>query len=225
MAGTYIRTEEIRKKISNAHVGLHPSEETRRKMSLSHTGLLHTDDEKRKISISAMGHKRNLGRKLSEEHKKSIGRGNKGKKHTEETRKKLSLSQKKRVESGVPNGFLGHRHSNEWKHKMSILRRGSKGWNWKGGITTLCQQIRACFKSKEWRLMVFGRDNFTCCLCGKRGDYLEADHWPKTFQSIFHENKITNIDEAIKCEEFWNINNGRTLCYDCHHKKVHKKWQ
>lgn len=30
------------------------------------------------------------------------------------------------------------------------------------------------------------------------------------------EYNIKNYNEALLCEELWNINNGRTLCLPCH---------
>lgn len=53
-------------------------------------------------------------------------------------------------------------------------------------------------------------------ICLKRGGRVEADHYPKKFSDIFKENDIQNFEQAEKCQEFWNLNNGRTLCYDCH---------
>ena len=29
---------------------------------------------------------------------------------------------------------------------------------------------------------------------------------------------ILNLEQALNCEEFWNINNGRVLCKECHKK-------
>ncbi len=37
-------------------------------------------------------------------------------------------------------------------------------------------------------------------------------------REIFYENKINNLEQAIDCSEFWDINNGRTLCKSCHKK-------
>lgn len=112
--------------------------------------------------------------------------------------------------------------------KVSIItkqkiKESYKGWNdkeksylWKGGITPLRKRIRCSFKFRQWRSDVFTRDNFTCQKCGKRGIELHPYHL-KTFSLILDENKIKSFEEAMKCEELWNINNGITLCIDCHH--------
>lgn len=54
-----------------------------------------------------------------------------------------------------------------------------------------------------------------------KGGNLNAHHW-KEFAKIIEENNITTLEEAIDCEELWNINNGITLCKECH-KELHKK--
>lgn len=33
---------------------------------------------------------------------------------------------------------------------------------------------------------------------------------------IQEENNIKTLEDAENCEELWNINNGRTLCRNCH---------
>jgi len=38
------------------------------------------------------------------------------------------------------------------------------------------------------------------------------------FGIILKENNIKTFEEALLCEELWNINNGRTLCIKCHKK-------
>ncbi len=30
------------------------------------------------------------------------------------------------------------------------------------------------------------------------------------------ENNITSFEQALKCLKLWDINNGRTLCLNCH---------
>ena len=100
--------------------------------------------------------------------------------------------------------------------------RGSSHFNWKGGITSLSSRIRHLFKYRQWRSDIFTRDDYTCQICGLRGGELNVDHYPKMFSEIFKENNIKTLEEAEICEEFWNINNGRTLCKKCH-QFIHKK--
>lgn len=64
--------------------------------------------------------------------------------------------------------------------------------------------FRNSSKYKKWRLSVFRRDGFTCKKCGEdRSGFLQAHHiYP---QRDFHE-------------LVYNINNGITLCIECHKK-------
>ena len=98
---------------------------------------------------------------------------------------------------------------------------GKDHWNWKGGKINLNKNIRVSAKYKHWRLMIFGRDNFTCQKCGSRGCYLEAHHIKK-LSTILYENNIKNIKEAYECKKLWDLNNGKTLCIKCH-IKIDKK--
>ena len=130
-------------------------------------------------------------------------------------------------------GMIGQHHTMVARQKMSEHQkgikkpgtskamkkeRGERSHNWKGGITPLRKRIRHSFKYRQWRSDVFTRDDFTCVLCGKRGSRLEADHYPKSFVSTLDKYKIQTLEQALDCEELWNINNGRTLCKKCHNK-------
>lgn len=95
--------------------------------------------------------------------------------------------------------------------------RGENHPNWKGGVTKLMDKIKVHYKYRQWRSDIFTRDNFTCQECRQRGGNLEAHHL-KRISDILQENFIKTIDNAINCEEIWNINNGQTLCRDCHKK-------
>ena len=165
--------------------------------------------------------------------KTGIKTSNKGYKHSEATRIQMS---KTRIERGIlPPNRKGIPHTIDHKRKIGeankkaysslILRqqisdrqKGSKAYWWKGGITALRNQIRQCFKYRLWRSDVFHKNDFTCQICSKRGGRLSADHYPKSFSAILDDNKIKSLEEAENCEEFWDINNGRTLCYPCHFK-------
>ena len=135
-----------------------------------------------------------------------------GHKHSEETKKKMSLSGK-----GKHKYWLGKKLPIEVRIKMSEARKGEKNHLWRGGITKLRLQIRNSFQYRQWINEVFIKDNFTCKECNKRGGRLSAHHI-KSFSSILSENTIQTLDEAIKCNELWNIDNGMTLCKPCHIK-------
>jgi len=134
--------------------------------------------------------------------------------HSEETKNKISKTLK-----GCVSCRKGKILSQEIKQKISLSRRGKgKGENnskWKGGITPLIYQIRHHYLYRQWRSDVFTRDDFTCQECGHRGGYLHAHHI-KSFSSILQFYEIANLQEALECEELWNINNGITLCEECH---------
>jgi hypothetical protein len=78
---------------------------------------------------------------------------------------------------------------------------GQNNPNWKGGITPINLFIRHTLEYKLWRKSVFERDNYTCIWCKQKGGVLNADHI-KPF-SQYPELRFA-------------IDNGRTLCVDCH---------
>lgn len=92
-------------------------------------------------------------------------------------------------------------------HDTSNNHRGSRHWNWKGGITPQNQKERSSSRYKRWRDAVFVRDDYTCQNCGRRGGSLNAHHispW------------------ANDKERRYDVSNGVTLCEQCH-KKVHSR--
>lgn len=126
----------------------------------------------------------------------------KGKKLSKETKAKLSKS------------HLGQKAWN--KNKKCKQYSGEKHWNWQGGITKLNFALRECLEYKIWRRQVFERDNYTCQICNKRGNgEINADHI-KPFSTILKEQNIKDIKTALSCKLLWDINNGRTLCRQCH---------
>src|SRR3990167_859052 len=241
-------SEETRKKISEATkkqlsekghpmLGKKHSEESLKRMIASHIGqkawnkgVPFSDEAKKKMSLAKIG---KVGRILSEETKRKISLAAlKRPPRSEEWRRKQSEARKgtKRTRKSIEKGLESRRwykHSEETKEKLSKIKmgkpqfwsRGEKNSNWKGGITPLLEKIRHCFKYRQWRSDIFTRDDYTCQICSKRdGGIIHADHYPKRFADIFHENKIISLEQAIEYEEFWNLNNGRTLCKEYHRK-------
>lgn len=118
---------------------------------------------------------------------------------TDEMRKKLSLA--KRGRAPWNKGKTGAQVA--WNKGMAGYLAGEASPHWKGGITPEVQKIRNSLEYKVWRTAVFERDNYTCQECNNRGGYLNADHI-KRF--------------ADYPELRFELNNGRTLCRDCHRK-------
>lgn len=99
--------------------------------------------------------------------------------------------------------------------KMNMAKKPEDHWNWKGGISKIDRIIRRMPEYLKWRSDVFSRDNWTCMTCGVRGVYITAHHI-KSFAKILKENNIKTTNDARKCGELWDINNGVSLCENCH---------
>ena len=140
--------------------------------------------------------------------KKGLIPWNKGKSHSPKTIAKLRLAK-----IGKPCPWMT---GNEFQKGTRNVHYGKFGKNhpcWKEYKKHPFQkQIRSLFKYRQWRSDVFTRDEFICVLCGVSGGNLQADHYPKRFIDILNEYKIQTLENALFCEELWNINNGRTLC-------------
>lgn len=100
---------------------------------------------------------------------------------------------------------------------MKNTRRGPDSNFWRGGISkhNLTKQIRTLYEYKKWRSDVFQRDGWTCKTCGKNSTYVVAHH-KIAFSYLLHTNLIKSTQDAIKCPLLWDVNNGVTLCLDCH---------
>ena len=229
-------TEEMKKRISEAEKG---------KLSWNKGLTKETDERIRKSSEKTKGriawNKGLKGKqtawnkgltKETDERVKQYGEKQQGKHLPEEQIKKLSEINKgntyrlgstltDETKRKIGKGNTGKKHSKEWKKKRSESQIGEKCYNWQGGITPFHQSIRTNYIYRQWRDDIFTRDNFTCNICGGRGCYLHAHHI-KSFSSIMRYYEITTLEEALECSELWNINNGITLCKECH-KKIHKK--
>lgn len=186
-------TPEIRKKIGDANRGKKRTQEVKDKLSLVWKGRHHTEETKRKMSIAQKG------RIITLEAREKLRKAHLGKKASGATKMKLSLMRKGRI--GI---MLGKHHTLESRLKMSAKRKGKNNANWQGGKSTINETLRKSMEYRLWREAVFKRDKYVCVLGGKKhGNKLEADHI-KPF-SLYPELRFA-------------IDNGRTLCKDCHLK-------
>ena len=69
-------------------------------------------------------------------------------------------------------------------------------------------RIRKSAEYENWRKSVYTRDNYTCTVCGDRGI--------KGHRVVLHADHIKSFSGYPELR--LDINNGRTLCVDCHKK-------
>jgi len=132
-----------------------------------------------------------------------------GIKHFEETKKKLRELVKKKIAEKKHNFVQGHQFG---------FRKGAIPWNKDkdfGGTGHLTKRISWLTIYRRWRLAVKQKDGFKCIECGNRND-LNVDHYPISLAELIRKYKIERPQEAKEHREFWDIENGRTLCVSCH---------
>lgn len=149
-----------------------------------------------------------------------------GWKHDQETKNKISesMSGVKKTDSHIKNMKKSLKGRTAWNKGMakksfcsdcgkqladpyrpelckSCSHKGERCYRWDGGITPINKAIRNSVEYRLWRESVFERDDYTCIWCGQKGGSLEADH----------------IKPFCDYPELrFAIDNGRTLCVDCH---------
>jgi hypothetical protein len=112
----------------------------------------------------------------------------KGHETSKEARKKMSIAQKNKI------------FTKEYRRKLKL---GIKKYWDKRGRKLDKRPKHYGVKYNEWRLKVYKRDDFTCKVCEKVGGKLQAHH-------IKPWNKYPELR--------FDINNGITLCIECHKK-------
>lgn len=105
------------------------------------------------------------------------------------------------------------------KQKDNILLGRKKFYDKNGRISPINHLIRNSNEYKLWRKSVFERDNYICIWCFKKGGWNKQEH------KII----ILNADHIKPFSLFpelrFAIDNGRTLCVECHKKTNTFGWK
>jgi len=121
---------------------------------------------------------------------------------------------------GFPKCKICGKETGDYKSKICRkCYRGKYHPLWNGGTSSLSALIRSLPEYKKWTTSVFQRDKYTCQKCKDNGLHKNNNlcpHHIKSFAIILKENNIKSLEQAVKCKELWNINNGITLCRKCH---------
>jgi hypothetical protein len=191
-------------RISKSNTGKVLSEETKRKLSLINLGKVPPNI---KDGSLAEINRQRLYKPLTEIQKDQLRKANTGKHHTAEQNLKVSIALK-----GKPKNLTV-----EQRLRLSTRMRGNKTVFYIDGRSKLIKTIRNSCLYKLWRRMVYERDNYICQACEQRGGSLHPHH-KIPFILLLRQYNITSVEQAFNCEPIWDVNNGLTLCHDCHKK-------
>lgn len=182
-------------KLRQCHLGIRHGDAAKEKLRLAHLGRKHTEETKLKMSLTRKGRACpwNLGKNLSPERRKQMS-------DSAKLRGARVPTTPESIEK-MRKSLTGRKLSEEHKAKL----RGSSSVHWKGGAS---RRGRGNPKVKLWRKLVLARDGFRCQRCSSV-DEPNAHH-------IF-----SFVDAPGDFKH--NINNGVTLCKECH-CKFHQRY-
>lgn len=100
-------------------------------------------------------------------------------------------------------------HKKRISKSMKKSQKKSGNNNWKGGITEGRTKLYNSNEYKQWRSSIIKRDKYTCQKCGVK------DNRRRGITVIAHH--IKSFSEYPKLR--LDINNGMTLCKECHRKE------
>jgi hypothetical protein len=108
------------------------------------------------------------------------------------------------------------------EHPDEVAARGKQNqgeshYRWNGGSSRLNTSIRTMTENRKWMGAVKERDG-ECKICNTT-ENLESHHII-SLAILIEAHGIKNRDDARKCKELWDLNNGPTLCQE-HHYKLH----
>ena len=110
----------------------------------------------------------------------------------------------------------------DYRHSVETKRKIGKG-NTKlpeERRSELADLIRHEKKYYQWRNNIFERDNWTCRDCAKRskaGERIQLRaHHIVGFAEILKKYQIKTVEDAYRCRELRDLENGITLCRKCH---------
>lgn len=196
---------------------------------------------KRNISESLKGNQNCKGRVYSEETKQKISNSqpNKGTnisyntgrtwfkvgRETTPAMRESSSVVSKRMWEEKPD-YLPSCNRKLWREDYERLcstrARGENNGNWNENVEFYRRARNWLNCVYEWHYKIFERDDYTCWICGRRGEILNAHHtYP--FNQIIEDfvNKYGEDMERLKLYyPFITLENGITLCEKCH-KELH----
>lgn len=120
--------------------------------------------------------------------------------HTEDFKRAVSLRHRGKV------------NSPETRRKMGTTKLGPLNPGWKGGITAEHILARNVAEYGLWHEAVLKRDNYRCVFCLRKRGWDKAEK-KQVKMEVDHIKPF-----ALYPELRYAIDNGRTLCVDCHKK-------